>query len=291
MTDFDVALRQVYRAQGLIELRDASVHPVHLPTACPKAGACWAGAAVNYQPKIDSPAAKLSAPYIGRRYAEGRLLIVMENLRHHGGYDAMRDLGDRARRELQAGKKVLFRDPKPGYPGTRVWYQAIAYATAWLGATGRLRVEWVGKGVPSRDSLIGALDLVAIVQHVKCSPTGGRSEQNKAMWSSCGTHVLVHEIDVLQPSSMLVVGTGDNANAVRERVLPQEGHAVAFAESVPTKRGAVALTMQSRKRLGSESEIATLTVPHPAWPGGTSKKLVDAARCLLERRYGNSGQR
>jgi hypothetical protein len=281
MSEFDDALVSAYQRQGLLTADRAAVR---LSTACPRASLCWADEAAARHPAPDMPAAALSAPHVGRRYKEARLLVLLENLFDYGGFDlgpnatvGMRFLADHARTGFGQGHKVLFRGD--GYSGTRVWYQATAYAGAWLAQLGLLEAKWVGRGELAGANLADALDLVAFAQHVKCSPAGARSHQNAAMWSECGRHVLAEELDVLRPERLLVVGTGDNAGAVREHVLPGDA-TVICRKTVKVGRRTVLLQREERiTRAGGRVEV--VCVPHPAMPGGASRALVEAVRELL----------
>lgn len=206
------------------------------------------------------------------------MLVLLENLYDYGGFglrpDAdvgMRYLARCAKAGFERGQKVLFRGGS--YTGTRVWHQAVSYAAAWLAHLGLLSVRQTAPGQLDGHGLAAALDLCALAQHVKCSPVGGRSHQNATMWTECGRQVLVHEFRILEPRRLIVVGTGDNAAAVRTHVLPGE-RVVLNSERVRVGRKTVTLVREQRSLNGAPVEA--LVVPHPAMPGASSRALVDA---------------
>lgn len=125
-----------------------------------------------------------------------------------------------------------------------------------------------------------ALDFLVLVQHVKCSPVGGRSDPNESMWCECGPHVLAHELEILRPSRMLVLGQGDNARAIR-RIVPQLDESLG---SEIVKLGRRKGRVELERRTATFGSIDILFVPHPAAPGGTSGALVAAARQVLATR-------
>ncbi len=277
MSAFDPALVRLYQEKRLVT--DLGT-PAHLPSACERASVCWGGQPAERHPSPGQPAAALSPPHIGADFAKGRLVVLLENLRNYGGWDlgpdpkvGMRFLAASARAGFAQGHKVLFRGG--AYSGTQVWHRAILYAATWLA------IDRVADGDPTTvtpEALARAMDLVAIAQHVKCSPVGGRSEQTPAMWAECGRHLLAGELSVLQPDRVIVVGAGDNARAVRDRVLPELRSTLGTREvQLGRKRSRVTL----ERRAGPSGEVTVLFVPHPATPGGTSGRLLDGVRELL----------
>jgi hypothetical protein len=277
----DDELVRLYGARGL--LRDGS-NPVHLPTECPRAMKCWGTESAERRPAPGSPAAALSPPHIGPRYDEERLVVVLENLRGYGGWDlgpqpttGMRFLAAAGRVGLSRGATVLFRGGT--YRGTMVWHRAAVYAAAWLDCDREHRSSDSPPAMPSPTVIAEALDFIALVQHVKCSPVGGRSDQNETMWRECGPHVLVHELAILKPSRMIVLGQGDNAHAVRTHILP-ELRAVVAHEVVQLGRRKVRLEFESRS--GPIGNVDVMFMPHPATPGGTARRIITQAQMLLQ---------
>jgi hypothetical protein len=142
-TAYDVPLVDLYRERGLVG-RDDPPRGEHLPTRCSRAHACWAGLEARFIPAKGSVASELSAPWIGPAYNVGLTVVVMENLRHYGGFDlhgdtgrGMRHLGTLAWRHLTEGRRRLFATDI--YRGTDVWSRALDYAAIWMGAEGLFR--------------------------------------------------------------------------------------------------------------------------------------------------------
>ena len=98
------------------------------------------------------------------------------------------------------------------------------------------------------------------------------------MWDECGRHVLLEELKILQPKRILVVGNSDNAAAVRTHILPG-GFRELGIQQVATGRGTTRLRLEARTATYGPVEL--VSVPHTAWPGGTSRSLVTAMRELL----------
>lgn len=277
---FDPQLVGAYRARGLL---DDGGRAVHLPTACPRCSACWAGEDPSRVPPPDHKghAGRLSAPWIGYEYQRGRLVVVLENLRNYGGWDlradadkGMRYLGRCARAGFSEGHRVLFRGG--AYAGTRVWTQAVSYAATWLATSRFLTTTWSGVGVPGA-ALAEAMDLIAMVQHVRCSPLGHRSNASAAMWTECGRHVLRDELRILGPARMIVLGRDRNAGALAAHVLP---HGRVVHERT-VRLGSRTSTVRLERRMLEDRSVDVAVVQHPASPGGTSRALVGALRDLV----------
>ncbi len=222
---------------------------------------------------------------IGPRYRAGRLVLVLENLRDFGGWDlhesgaasGMRWLASLARIDWTGGRRRLFRTKAAGHGGTGVWAQAVSYAATWLATTGLIARSWPGDVVPTK-VLAETIDHVAMVQHVKCSPLGSRSNPNDSMWVECGRYVLRDELAILRPARLLVIGSHHNAGAMRARVLSGKTYAVDERTVMLGTRRAV-LRLERGELSGHPVDM--VVVQHPASPGGTSRKLVEAFRDLV----------
>jgi hypothetical protein len=275
----DTQLVALYVDRGVLTPDQRSLH---LATNCPRSSTCWASEPATRVPPPASVAGELSAPWIGPQFATGRLVLVLENLRDFGGWDlrdeahkGMRYLARCARGAFARGDRVLFRGN--GYPGTRVWHQAISYAATWLSTLGTLRASWPGDTVSS-EGLVETIDQIAMVQHVKCSPIGERSRASDAMWRECGRHLLQGELSILRPERVIVVGSNHNARAMRDQVLP--GTARGLAEQ-HLRLGSKNTTLRLEERTLDGRPVQVVVVKHPASPGGTSRKFFGALRELV----------
>jgi hypothetical protein len=169
--------------------------------------------------------------------------------------------------------------PNPKYRGTNVWYRAVVYATAWLACDGIIAPPGSVTRAHDPAALAASLDFIAIVQHVKCSPRGGRSDQNPAMWRECGPHVLAHELAVLRPTRVIVLGRGDNAQALRELIMPRR---IGDLRTQTIGSGRRRAFVELETRTGPFGPVDVLVAPHPAAPGGTSRAITAAVRAMLE---------
>lgn len=283
MTSYDVPLVNLYRERRMVSLGDPP-RGENLRTRCERAAACWEHLGAEAVPPEGTAAAELSPPWVGSSYEIGRTVVVMENLRHYGGFDllgtsgrGMRHLGMLAREQLAGRRRRLFASGT--YRGTDVWPRALDYAALWLGAVG---VIGVGASSPASEveQRITALDHVAIVQHVKCSPATRGSEQPRAMWANCGQHVLAHELAILRPRRLVVLGTGDNARAMWELVLRRPARVIDRA-TLRIGQRVLAVTVASTESPWGAVDV--LVAPHPAGRGGNARGLLARARELFGR--------
>lgn len=273
----DRALLDLYRERNFVT-KDG--HPQYLPVVCEHRTACWTDAQ-DRLPRATC-AGEISPPWVGPRYDEGRVLVVLGNLNGYGGCDfgpdakvGMRLLGAAARSGLGDGNLRLFGGE--GYAGTFVWSQAVHYAAAWLDVLGALAVGDPSEGRFSPEVLAETMDLIAITQHVKCSPEGDRSAPTAGMWAHCGPHVLADEIEILQPRAIIVLGTGDSWYAFKQHVAPTDRGSVWRGAGKPWFEHSLRTTARGR---GVEVLVAT----HPAAPGAASRALVTAVHGLLRDR-------
>lgn len=106
----------------------------------------------------------------------------------------------------------------------------------------------------------------------------GRSDQNPAMWRECGPHVLAHELAVLRPAPVIVLGRGDNARAFK-RLFP---YAVGAPRSPTVKAGRGLADLEFETRAAPFGPVDVLVTPHPAARGGTARAIIAAVRATLE---------
>ena len=100
------------------------------------------------------------------------------------------------------------------------------------------------------------------------------------MWQHCGRHVLASELALLAPQRILVLGTGDNARAMRE-------HGLRGPER-DLRRGSVRVGRRELRATLSKTDAAWGTVdllvaPHPAGPGGNARSLLACVGSLFTR--------
>lgn len=116
-------------------------HPQYLPVVCEHRIACWSDA----QDRLPSMtcAGENSPPWVGPRYDERRVLVVLVNFFEYAGCDfgpdanvGIRFLGPAARAGFMQGNRRL--SGGGGYRGTDVGSQAVYYPAAWFDALGQL---------------------------------------------------------------------------------------------------------------------------------------------------------
>lgn len=283
---FDEAIVSAFVEAGVLA-HDRS--PVHLPTACPSAAECWHG--IDHRGyEQGHPATEVSVPWVGKRYTDGRLLVVLENLRNFGGFDlrddppleggtGMRWLVKLARKDLAANRRRLFGRKGSAQGSTAVWTRAAEYAAVWLAFAGMGTDVPDGGLVPS-SVLVDAFPWFALTQHVKCSPQSNRSRPSAAMWELCGARVLRREVALLQPRRVLIVGASNNSRAFRSHVVTGQSRRHHEQRVLLGSRTA-RLTHEVVE--SEHGPVEVLVVPHPAMHGGTSVPLLDGARELLDK--------
>ncbi|MCB9654041.1 MAG: hypothetical protein H6729_07940 [Deltaproteobacteria bacterium] len=278
---------------GLYQKRNAAVtrcEALHLPDSCSNAASCWSSAH-HRRPPSGHAAGEISPPWIGPNYREGGLVVVLVNLNAWGGLDfgpnakkGNRFLGQAAASALSRGQRRLFGGD--GYAGTLVWHQAAQYSATWLE---------VKTGMPSRNgdrysprALSETMNAIAMTQHIKCSPISDakneRSQPTEAMWAHCGRTFLAREIEILRPSAIIALGSGQNTSALRD-IFPASPR-IKVSQQVQLGRRPFDMTIESRIVPGTAPKanacVELISVPHPAAPGGTARRLVAELRLLLQ---------
>ena len=239
----ETGFKQLYTQLGL----GPRCEETFLPERCPQAGTCWRGE----EPRTPNRAALeakqnggLSMPWVGPDYEETRLLILGINTNEYAHWTAMRELAEQGKDQLKAGRVRL-------------------YGTAWLG------LPFDGDEY-SGPVLADLLDRVAMTNHIKCAPTGSRSKPTTAMWEQCGPYILPKELELLRPTRVLVLGSGDNGWYFQTRVRSE----------VDSKTHALTIEgVRLKSRLIRWNDgVEALVMPHPSAPGGMARGLIQVAR-------------
>lgn len=192
-------LVELYRARGLLpDDRDYGLF-----RCCPKSGTCWANR--EEQHPLQPDRAGIAVPWIGQNYLERRIVVLGENLNDFGGLDAHWDLCRGYAENLRAGL------PAKGSRvfGERAGLYAWAVAQSLDGKTDESGPR------PGRPAVGDAWDGVAFLESVKCSPSQPRSEPFPEMWSECVDLLLIDELRVLRPRTVLLLGRSRLRDAVR----------------------------------------------------------------------------
>src|SRR4030042_3727589 len=201
---------ELYKSLGLMESTEREKgFPLH--QRCEKAEKCWSKAQERRPNELDYWNS-IYAPYFGAKYEETRLLVVAENMNECGGWNAIDELVRDAKKEIFDGhSRVRFGNPWKTYRGSYLWHRLGAYGAAFAERLDVLKdILWLKNGFPSFPDVCKGFDYLAYTNHVKCSPKGSRSKPTGEMWDNCGRHILPREIELADPSFILVLGTSSN---------------------------------------------------------------------------------
>ncbi len=152
--------------------------------ACSNGQRCWAGWEARQTPNRWLHG--ISLPWIGSRYAESRVAVVGLNQRGGGGPLVQWDIAEEASKRLKAGADRPYR--------SAFWKGVAQYVVV------ALRHLQPSTHVSPRD----ALEHAALLQLVKCSPTGDRGAPNRIMAELCPPKYLRDELEILAPEIVLV---------------------------------------------------------------------------------------
>lgn len=260
---------QLYRNLNLISQEGRGL-PIH--RVCLNRDICWDGANERF-PQDNEEWSHISQPWIGPEYEKLRLAAIGINLNGCGGINALISLTEDAKESIAGGwRRLRFDTPFEEYAGSFLWHRMGCYAAAIGEYCGAITPAWDDDGYPMAEDVSRVFDLISFVEHIKCSPDGDLSKPTPAMWEFCGRHILRHELSLLQPTQILVLGTSDNAWFLQERVLDSTLKDNIRFGSVTRSKGEI-----------NGSPVTVWTVPHPQSFGGVSKSILDDLRNALHR--------
>lgn len=178
---------------------------------------CWDHAKDRFPPPEDGSEKSdhISRPWVGSGYKDLKLVVVGINMNEAGGFNKMVDLVEKARIEIQEGRRrVRFGHAFKDYPGTFLFHRVGAYAAILAEVESLLHLDWESDGFPCPRYIEEGFNFIALTNHVKCSPMGKVSTPTAAMWKNCGRHILRLELGKLLPQWILVLGTSENRRII-----------------------------------------------------------------------------
>lgn len=182
---------------------------------------CWKGIENrkrNLSDLTDLEKSKIYKPYIGDKYNDLRLLIIGINMNDHGGYEEQKNIATEACRLLseEGMKKLNFN--KKDYAGSVYWHRIASYAVVYTD-NANITTKYWSNDLPPEESIAIAFDYFAITNSIKCAPKnlikGDRSQPTNEMFINCPTHILKKEIEILNPSKILVLGKENYSRVVK----------------------------------------------------------------------------
>ena len=201
---FDELLR-LYQNNGVLKENNQRLDDLLLHQACPDCQACWAD-----REEGQNDWNRVQMPYIGPLYSSSpvRLVAIGLNLHGHGGLFSVHKHLVQVQFLLKA-KHTRMHFGAERYGGM-TFHRLAAYClmttrTDWEVRDSKL---WLGESplLQDWDALAGGLNSVAFLNAVKCSPDWERSTPTGQMRQRCPLRFLQHELRILQPKALLVLG-------------------------------------------------------------------------------------
>jgi hypothetical protein len=192
-----------------------------LQACCKFCNNCWKGLENrkrNISDLTDLEKSKIYKPYIGDKYNDFRLLIIGINMNNHGGYEEQRNIAIEACRLLseEGMKKLNFGNQE--YAGSVYWHRVASYAVVYTDNANITTKYWSNDSPPD-ESIAIAFDYFAITNSIKCAPKnlikGDRSIPSTEMFNNCPSYILKKEIEILNPSKILVLGKENYSRVVK----------------------------------------------------------------------------
>lgn len=255
-------LSGIYEGEGVLTSRRAPA----LYRACPSAAECWDGAEERASDSAETPWSgdndgSIFWPWVGESYRAGGVCLVGMNIHHAGDWWSINveyAIVAEQTPHLEQGRRRM---PK----GSMFAYRGGASAMAALASLdGRDPAE-----SPDPREVTPALERIARLQAVKCSPLRNKSNPTRAMCACCPPRFLQRELAILRPR--VIVGLGVDAR----RGVESAGVVTWEREDHGYRRGALAI--------GTRRPIDVLLVPHPsvrgrAWPDAQAALVHDLRR-------------
>lgn len=202
--------------EALVELyRDRNLLPggrdVDLSCSCPKSRECWASA-----PDPEDPVnSGIALPWIGRSYFDTRVALLGMNFNNFGGLAAHYYVCEDHIRSMEEGRR--------GKNGEAFSRGAMQYLRVVLANMDREAIPTDQDSV-SNEALAAIWERCAYVQTIKCAPGTERSNPTEAMIANCPEFLLKEELEILNPSVILLFGRSDLRDVVRPWSVPEDGY-------------------------------------------------------------------
>lgn len=195
---------QLYVSLGFASDADRLRH------SCENAPQCWQGIEEENKSVI-------SQPWVGPKYDDLRLLAIGINFNGGEQSDLATSYVRGARNEIEKGNKLVFSTEE--YRGTPFFYLLGVYAALFAKKAGLLTYEVDAYGHLDAHAVSAGFDFIGFANHIKCSPELNNGEPRPTMWRRCGKRVLLHEIEIFAPRTILILGI-DNFRSFARNVVP-----------------------------------------------------------------------
>lgn len=247
-------LSPLYESNGV--LRDGFAPSLH--ECCPDRSDCWARAQHRLQPAVGADcgpgqSGSLAWPWIGDHYQRpGGVCLVALNI---DAAEAERWAAPTEEYAL-AGHVIggLSQGHKQIWPPSSFHYRAMASALALVASADGTEPSVT----PTPQQAATAMQRIAGIQAVKCSPLAEKSHPTPEMQANCPSRFARHELAVLRPGALLALGAEARA------AVELHGDVAWAEETSDFRRGAV--TVADRR-----CEVFVLAHPNTwggRWPHG-----------------------
>lgn len=161
---------------------------------CPKSESCWQ----NYKQYLPNYTQTIYFPWIGLKYDD--ILVVGMNYNGQEGLDFSQRLKERAVKEINEGRKRLFRNNDPGnkYGGSTVWYFIPFIGAVFSALKGGNEFDFEKQPYIEPNLVSSGFDYIAFTNIVKCSPDTKRAKPCDIMYENC-LDILSGEVTILNP--------------------------------------------------------------------------------------------
>jgi hypothetical protein len=262
----DQQFKNLYEKLGLIK-SDGTMITLH--SDCPFSDKCWKNIQ-DRKPVKEGKFWTITRPWVGENYEDFRLLVVGINMNEYGCYDCAIELVNQAKKEYEEGYTKNFMTET--YSGTFLFHRMASYVNALIEKEGIYKPNWGNDGFPSKQDLIKSFDFFAFTNHIKCSPIEENSKPTYEMWENCGRFILKNEINVLEPSKILVLGKEENFYYFNQKVL-DEPISLEWKGNIGLGKGHI-----------NNKQVEIIVVPHPASFGGNSHEIMKELNCVINNR-------
>ena len=201
------ALLDLYRGRGLLP----GDRDLTLTRCCPHCQECWR----DTSPPVNLHDSGIALPWVGKRYFETRIVILGINLDNVGGLAANYWVCEDHIRSMGQGKRG-----KANLPFSRNAMLSLRLVLA----------RRQGNELPAdeatapNESLADLWEQCAFLEAIKCSPDTDRSYPTEAMFANCPEFLVKEELEILEPSVILLFGRTHLRDVVRLWAVPEDGY-------------------------------------------------------------------
>ncbi|MFB3893672.1 MAG: hypothetical protein ACE15C_16790 [Phycisphaerae bacterium] len=274
-------LVDLYSRNCVVDTADQRLEALPLHKTCPRCKDCW-GAQEVVQSACFDKWNRISLPYVGPGFAATpkRLLIAGQNLNGDGGLLEVQGLAVHALCLLSRGvKKIRFGNPASVYRGSLFWHRMATYSAIVLRSDWEITGNSVtigGNNIADNAAILAeAMESIAFLNMIKCSPPDERSKPFQEMWNWCPRTFAYKEIEILDPGTLIVLG--------KDAIYPLKNSTkIQTTEVDTTGAGKVSLHLVHF----SQRRIPAFNIVHPTAPGGSDGKLISYLAEMVEKNKG-----